>query len=168
MELKKSIGMASADAVTLARAMREIKVGEVVTYQQLSQTIARNVTREAQAALHTARGIVQREDRMVFDAVRGVGLKRLNDEEIVDLSDKARDHIRRTSRRTAKKLTCVDYDGMSRDKQVKHNTALSMLGVFMAMATEKSTRRLSEQVQIAGTDLPVAKASIAALGVIGQ
>jgi hypothetical protein len=167
MELSKKASFeASADAKTLASMLKTCPIGDVLTYDQLSRAVGRSVTTDARSALYTARSIVQKEDRMVFDVVRTVGLKRLSNEEIVDLSDKARDHVRRTSKKTAKKLTCVDYDAMNTEKQVKHNTALSMFCVFAELATEKSTKRLSAQVQKTGTDLPAAKASIAALGLV--
>ena len=157
---------ASADAKTIASLLRIAPVGGVVSYDDMTCSIERSVLTDAKGVLNTARYIVQREDKMIFDAVRGVGLKRLADEDIVDLSDKARDHVRRTSKKLAKKLTCVNYDSMSKDKQTKHNTALSMFGVFCELATDKSTNRLQSFVLTAGIELPVAKASIAALGLL--
>ena len=53
---------------------------------------------------------------------------------------------------------------MPKDKQTKHNTALSMLGVIGELSTEKSTQRLSQLIESTGTSLPTAKAAIAALG----
>ena len=155
-----------ADAKTIAHVLRGVKVGETVTYSELSKAIARDVRTDARGCLDSARRIVQREDRMIFDAVRGEGVQRLDDVQIVGLGDRARDHIRRTSRRAAKALTCVDYDGMKREHQIRHNTALSMLGVLGELASDKSTRRLSAQVESAGDVLPAAKASIAAFGSI--
>ena len=153
----------SADSKTLAQRLREVTVGETVPYSVLSAAIARDVCADGRGALQTARRLVLKEYRMVFDAVRGEGLRRLTDVQIVSLSDKARDHIRRTSRKTARALTCVDYDAMPRDVQTKHNTALSMLGVIGELATEKSQARLASMVEEAGTELPYAKAAIAAL-----
>lgn len=154
----------SADAKTLASVLREVTVGDTVTYKRLSQSIARDVQTDARGALQTARRLVMNEDRIVFDAVRGEGLVRLKDEQIVSLSDRARDHIRRTSRKTAKALVCVDYDALSPDMQVKHNTGLSMLGVIAELSTSKSVAKLESKVKEAGAELPLAKAAIAALG----
>lgn len=168
MELnpKKPIFAASADAKTIAHVLRTIEVGGIISYEDLSRAIARNVCLTGRPAMDTARGIVQREDRMIFDAIRGVGLKRLADNEIIDLGDKARDHVRRASRKVVKKLVCVDYDQLTNEKQTKHNTALSMFGVLCELATEKSTKRLTSSVENAKAELPIAKASIAALGLV--
>lgn len=161
---KKPDFAVSIDAKTIAHVLRAVPVGSVIAYTELSRAIARDVCASGRGAMNTARALVQREDRMVFDTVHKKGLKRLADEEIVGLGDRARDHVRRASRKIIKKLTCVDYDTLSKEKQTKHNTSLSMFGVFCELATDKSTKRLSACVEAAQVELPVAKASIAALG----
>jgi len=154
----------SADARTLASVLRDASPGDTVTYERLSASIGRDVQEDARGALQTARRLVLNEHRIVFDAVRGEGLMRLKDKQIVGLSDKARDHIRRTSRKTAKALVCVDYDALSPEDQVKHNTGLSMLGVIAELSTSRSVAKLESKVKEAGKELPLAKAAIAALG----
>jgi hypothetical protein len=156
----------SSDSKALAKMLIASGPGEVVLYEDLDKAIGRDVREAASGALHTARHIAQREHRMVFDAVRGVGLKRLADSEIVDLADKARDHARRHASRTAKKLTCVDYDALSKDKQTKHNAALSMFSVMAELSTDKAQKRLESKVKDADAQLPNAKAAIEALGAV--
>ena len=155
---------ASGDAKILVHVLREVEVGDVVSYSKLTAAIARDVQNDARSVLETARQIVQREDKMIFDAVRGIGLKRLTDDEIVGLSDRTREHVRRSARRVVKKMVCVDYVNLTPEKQVQHNTALSMFGLFAEIATDKSTLRLNEAVKEARSDLPIIKASMAALG----
>lgn len=157
----------STDAKTLASILRAAEVGDVIQYAELTHAIGRDVQGAARSVLETARAIVQREHRMVFDCSRNEGLRRLSDSEIVDLSDGAMDKIRRTAKRTAKKLVCVDYDAMPREKQVKHNAALSMLGVMSELSKDSSVKRLAEETRKSGDQLPVAKATIAALGIAG-
>jgi hypothetical protein len=156
----------SSDSKALAVALAKVPVGETASYSSLTAAVGRDVQTTCRGALETARYIVQREDRMVFDVVRGVGLRRLLDGEIVDLSDRARDHARRHARRTVKKLICVDYGNLPRDKQTKHNAALSMFGVFSELASDKSQKRLETKIEQAGEKLPAAKAAMEALGAI--
>lgn len=161
---KKPVFVVSVDAKTLAHVLRQVPVGEVITYATLTKAIARDVCADGRGAMTTARAMVQREDRMIFDTVYKQGLKRLANEEIVGLGDRARDHVRRASRKIIKKLVCADYDALSREKKTQHNTSLSMFGVFCELATDKSTKRLSACVEQAQVELPVVKATIAALG----
>lgn len=156
---------ASADAKTLADLMRSVAVGDMLSYDSMSDAIGRDVTAE-RSVIYTARSIVQREDRIVFDTICKQGLKRLADDEIVSLGDRARSRVRKIAKRTTQSIACVNYDEMSRESQVKHNTALSMFGVMLELATNKSFVKLEKHVATAGTELPVGKASIAALGLI--
>lgn len=156
----------SADSKTLASVLREVGKDDTISYEALSRAIGRNVRSECAGALHSARLLVQREDRMVFDSVRGVGLMRLADSAIVDLADKARDKVRKHAKRTAKKLVCVDFDALPNDKKIKHNAALSMFGVMSEIATDKSMKRLVSQPGISTHQLPAAKAAMAALAAI--
>ncbi len=155
----------SADSAALVKVLELVDVGATVTYAELSQTIGRDVT-SFRGPLETARLVVQREKRMVFDAVRGEGLRRLADDEIVDLSDKARDHARRHARKTAKKLVCVDYQSLNKQKQTKHNAALSMFGALAELTTSGSQKRLEAKVEAAGTQLASARSAMDALGAV--
>lgn len=165
MQDQKPSFVASSDAKTLADLMRAVRVGDLLSYEDMNDAIGRDVT-EDRNVIYTARHIVQREDRIVFDSVHKCGLKRLADTEIVSLGDRARSRVRKIARRTAQTIVCVNYDTMPREAQVKHNTALSMLGVMQELATDKSFAKLKKHVSTAGTELPVGKASIAALGLI--
>lgn len=149
---------------TLAHVLRQAKIGDVVSYQALTESIGVNVQSAGRSILASARKLVQREDKMVFDVDRNIGLKRLDDPSIISLSDKHRDHIRRTARKTVKAIACVDYQTLTRENQVRHNTALSMAAFFMQAATDTSAKRLSAKIESVGTELPAAKAAIAALG----
>lgn len=163
--MDKSKFVASADAKVLSDLMRTMAVGSTLTYEAMSEALNRDVTAD-RGLIYTARGIVQREDRMVFDSVHKKGIKRLADTEIVSLGDRARFRVRRIARRAAQTIVCVNYDTMPREAQVKHNTALSMLAVMQDLVTDKSFSKLQKHVETAGAELPVGKASIAALGLI--
>ena len=156
----------SADSKTLASVLREVAKKDTISYAALSRAIGRDVRTECAGALRSARMLVQRENRMVFDSVRGVGLMRLADSAIVDLADKARDKVRKHARRTAKKLVCVDFDDLPNDKKIKHNAALSMFGVLSEISTDKSMKRLLSHPGINASQLPAAKAAMAALAAI--
>lgn len=56
-------------------------------------------------------------------------------------------------------------ESWTKEQQVKHNTALSMLGVIGELSTDKSVKRLTGVIEQTGSELPVVKASIAALGI---
>lgn len=150
---------------TLAHMLRQVEVGAVILYEVLSAAIGSDVRTVAKHNLKSARRIVQREKQFVFAAERGEGLKRLDDVGIVALGDKARDHITRTSRSTRNKLHCVDYDGLPRQEQTRHNTHLAMFGIFTTIASSKSQRKLEAHIEETKKQIEdVFKATLIAFG----
>lgn len=154
----------SADAAAIARSFEALQVGETLTYAAISTLVGRDA-RSIRGAIATALQTVQRDKRMVLGTVRKVGYIRLNDGEIIDTYDQTRARIRRQSARAVKRLVCVDYDALPKDKQVKHNAALSMLGVIAELSSVGSARKIENSIAESGTSLPAAKAAIAALGI---
>ncbi len=155
----------SSETKAIADILRLVNVGTVIDYARLTRSIGRDVQSAARSALTSARHVVMREERMVFDVVRGIGLKRLNDVEIVDSGDKDRASIHRRARKAARKVTCVEYDSLPKEKQVKHNATLAVLGVMAELSTAKGLARVEGQVVESGSkEVPHVKAAIAALG----
>jgi hypothetical protein len=132
----------SVDGQRLAMAMREVPVDGVISYADLSALISRNVQREGRSALMSARRQLQRDERMIFDAVKNVGIKRLTDSLVVSTSQSALRHINRTSRKGMGRLVCVDYQNLTREEMVRHNTSLSLLSVFYEVTKVKSVRQI--------------------------
>lgn len=152
-----------SDTAALIRFLSEIPVGDLVTYERLTTEIGRDIHRFWHV-LESARKRLVIDKGIVFDVVLMVGIRRLNDDEIVDLSDRARAKTRRHARRVARKLICVDYDNLSREKQTKHNASLSLFAAMTELVSSGGQKRLEAKVEQQGTQLPAAKAAIAALG----
>lgn len=154
----------SADAHSISKHLQSTQIGQTVTYEELSKIIGRDIKKEAKSALYTALKHLQKESRFVFGTIKGEGIKRLDNAEIVSLSDKARNAIRRTARRTVKKIVCADYDKLTNEFKIKHNAAISVFGVMTELTFDKSMRKIEQKITATGESLPVAKAAIEALG----
>ncbi|MEX3859610.1 hypothetical protein AB3X94_37100 [Paraburkholderia sp. BR10923] len=137
----------------LMRVLAQLAVGDEIRYAVLSEKIGRDVQGEARHCLDTARRRLLRDERRVFDVVRDIGLRRLNDCEIVRTADRARAHIRRTARKAARTVLCADYAALDRETQVRHNVALSVLAVTEIMAGEKAAKRIGKEVDRSGHEL---------------
>jgi ribosomal protein L30/L7E len=140
----------SSDSKALARRLEATQIGEIVSYDELTKLIAEDVTKVGRGTLQTARRIVQRDHRIVFDVVRGVGLKRLNSVEIVDQSDQTRERIRRTASRGARSLTCADYDALPQEKKAKHNISAALLGAISEYASDKKFKSVESRLNSDG------------------
>jgi len=157
-EKKATIQRISVDADILYRRLAETSPGDVVTYDELSAEIGRDVQSEARGLLNTARNKALREDRAVFGVRRGVGLERLGDVGVVETATESRGRIRRMSRRAARRLSCVDdFDNLPQEKKTEHNVAVSMFGAIYVATSKKGTKRLTGAVESANAELSLAK-----------
>lgn len=128
--------------------IKESSVGEVVTYRELSELIDRDVQYEARSCLYTAQKRAMREDRMVFEVVRNVGIKRLDDSGIVGTGAVSIKRMRRAAHTGIKKLSCIEnYDSLSDEEKTRHNTDMSILGAFKMIAKPSNIKRVESKVR---------------------
>ena len=122
----------------------------MVSYEELTALVGRDIRNGAYSNLGTARRFVQREHQIVFDVVPNVGLRRMTDEEIVGSADRDLRHMSKTTRKTAHRLTCVKFAELPREQQVEHNAKLSVLGVMGMMARPASVQTVQKAIASQG------------------
>lgn len=155
-ETKRPIGLLSIDTKAVYDRLTKAKMGETVSYDELSQLIGRDIRNGAYWCLQSARrkALI---DGLVFGSVSKVGIKRLNDTEIVDTGHDAVTRIHRLSTRSARKVALAEYSTLSPESKVKFNTHVSILGVMAHMTRSKQVAKLTESVTKAQASLPLAK-----------
>lgn len=153
----RTIGEASLEAQLLYDRLSKALPGEEITYHELSGIAARNVQTIASSALQTARKRCENINHIVFSVIRGIGLKRLTNEEIPQTAQSKIDHIRRTAKRAAKRLACVDYTELSRQSQITHNINLSLLGVLAEVSKPSGGKILEHHIKNGQQPLPIGK-----------
>lgn len=157
---KKAIAEISVDARLLHQRLKEVAVGETITWEELSTVIGRDVTAGSAGygPLSTARKRALNDDGIVFDAVSKVGLKRLTDTEIVNTGQATVDKVRRAARKGAKRLLSVrDFEALPNAMKIKHNAYASLLGAVASIAQENKVHQLEKHVENAKAALPLAK-----------
>lgn len=148
----------SADARLLYQALRAAQPGDILSYAALSQAISRDVM-AATPALRTAMRRALRDDGMVFAPLRGEGLKRLTDAEIVASAPAMQRKLRRAARRNVEVMTKVsDFDALTETQKRAHSANLSIMASVAHLASEKSVARLESAVADRGArELPLAE-----------
>lgn len=126
----KTISEIGIETRMLYDALKDVVVGGTVTYSALSEIAGRDVRGDGYGSLTTARRMCQREHQMVFSAVRGVGLRRLDDGQIVDATDGDILRIRRAAKRGVERLACADYKGLPDEKKPMFNAKAAILGTL--------------------------------------
>ncbi len=135
--------------------MRLIERGDIATYLALEKQMGCSPQKGGRSNVNSARRYLQREHGMVFVAVPNVGYKRLTDTEIVKSSPEALTKSRRASRRAAHRLTCVEYDVLSKGDKVSHQVHLSLFGAIQAISKADAAKKLTVQVTATMRSLPL-------------
>ena len=136
----------SADTKILENVLKEAKVGDTITYANLSKAIGRDVRTHAQGALNTARKTML-ANGMVFGTERTVGLTRLNDVQIVESIESDRLRVQRIGKRSITKLGKVKFESLSNDQKRKHTTMAAQMGAITMFAAKSSTNKIESNVK---------------------
>lgn len=147
---------ASVDSVLVGKALSKLKPGEEISYADLEKQVpGRDLRVKHRYILETGRGLALKDSSVVTGCVNGKGLKRLTNEEIVQIPDSSLSHIRRVSKRASRKVLCSDYEKLSADDKQKFNAGLSVLGAITQFTSQKTLNAVNEKVEKALGRLPV-------------
>ena len=136
----------SYDVQQIVDALATAKVGDTITYEQLATLGADHRTPKGQGKLQSARRILQRDKQIVFATIATVGYQRLPDSEIIKTGQSSVEKIRRESIRGAKRLACVNYEGLTDADKRKHDAAASHLGILAECSRPAVVKKIAAKV----------------------
>lgn len=145
-EQKKGIQAKSADTLIIENRLRETKPGDIVTYDELSKLLGRDVRAFCQANVRTARHTLEAES-IFFDCVRSEGLKRLTSNEAAFASDSHRERISSAARRGLRHLRYVPFDELEDEAKRKHLTMSAQFGAIQLFGSSKATKKIESAVK---------------------
>lgn len=145
----------SADARFLYQELRAAKVGDVVSYEMLTNAIGKSVV-GGMSALRTAIKSALRDDGTVFACIKKVGVKRLNDSDIVSLGESETAGTRRRVKRTVRKLTSIgDFSALTPATQLRHTALVSINAMIADTTREPSIKKVADASQGRASELPI-------------
>lgn len=163
MTTERPIFRQSLETQNVVKLLSDDNHDDLFTYDEISKAIGSDVAGHP-GCLVTARRTVQREKQVVFETVRGVGIKRCSDADIVNGRAKDIAGIRGIARRGMKKIACVkNYDALPGDVKQRHNVYASGLALLHHATTNSAQAKIEQKVVQSKLKLPVAEA-IAAIG----
>ena len=139
----RTIGRASVESQELFKFLETTAPSQVITYVELSNAAKINV-QTTPNVLATARRMMQREHKTAFGTVRGVGIKRLTDEEIPDEASDTVKRAQNVAKKGKKLLGCANYESLSPEAKIRHTPTSTVLS-FMEQAGRRKTINLAEQ-----------------------
>lgn len=139
----------SEDSKILAGVLRECQSGQTVEYSTLSKAIGVQDVRSpaTRGFLTTARNMVQRENRIVFASVRGVGLKRLDDADKVVVTGEHNKRARRAVNRGLRVAETIDETKLDNEQRKSLYTQTAMAGAVKMFTGSKAQKTIGNSQQ---------------------
>lgn len=135
----------SNDTLIVERRLRETKPGDLVTYEELSTLLGRDVREFCLGCVSTARNSLQAES-IFFDTVANEGYMRLDNEQACKVAVHYVAGIKRKARRGMRHLSHVKYDQLSPEAQREHLTMSTQLGAVELFASGKAAKKIEGAV----------------------
>lgn len=155
---KPTIRELAYDTRLLYDQLKGLPFGEVLPYEAMTKLLGRDIRDEAHGNLQSARRMLLNHDGIVIGTVRKVGVKKLNDQEIVITGEDASKHVRRSARRALRRLAAVrDYEALPAESKISHNTFASALAAVVALAKPAGLKRIETEVRRTAAQLPLAR-----------
>lgn len=124
--------------------LREIPVGEVASYADLS-TVAGEDVRGVWHLVRSAREALLKEG-MVFDVVPNTGLRRADDVGKVNAGQTYADKGARAARRALRLLRTADFDALPPDARVRYTTTELRAGMMHQFGNERTARKVEAAI----------------------
>jgi len=144
----KGISEAHPDTVMLTDRLLGLAMGEEITYEEMRKFLKHNEWDSVSASrLQSARRRAQSMGDVVTDCIRGVGIRRLNNEGIVKVSRGKFASIGRKARRVGKALACTEYDKLTDAEKVSWNMSMSLTSALVLATKEAKLKQLEAGVR---------------------
>jgi hypothetical protein len=154
---QRGIFETSIDTQLVIDHLKEKVIGDIVSWEEVEAILGR-VRPSICSNVRSARNFLEREEHIFFESIKGVGFKRIADEDVVGIvKTSGVKRVRSLISRQARRLKNIsDFDGMSNEKKVEHNTTLSVLGAMILFSRNHSVAKVTAVVEEERAKLSVA------------
>jgi len=149
----------SFEVLELIKNLSILKQGESIKYSTLTEIIMGDCSPGGvkYPYLLSARRILTNENKMLFRAVPNEGLERLDDPGIVNRSDKKLAAATRAAEKEMRILTFVDFEKLSPEHQLTHNTNMSVFNVLKTVGATDKVKKIRNEIGNLGNRLEIAE-----------
>lgn len=125
------------------------QVGELITYEELSEVIDFDVTQnKGRGYLNTARNRLLKDSGIVIGTIRKEGVKIMSDEEIAKTVGKRYlKALRSKGRKAYHQNTSVDYTDLSPEAKIDHQCTMTILALMQHVTKRKSINKIENKIK---------------------
>ena len=143
--MAKGIQEKSADTIIVENRLRNTQPGDLVTYNELSTLLGRDVREFCIGYVQTARKTLIGES-VFFDTVKSEGYLRLDVEQSCKVVSSYITRAKKTAGRGLRHLAHVEFAKLSDDGKRHHLTSSAQLGAMKLFSSGKAAKRIGTQV----------------------
>lgn len=139
----------SIETQELMRVLGEMLPGDKITYQELSKVSMGDCSPrgDKNSFLHSARRILAKEKGMEFDSIPNVGIYCMTDRDKVKKSGRVLPSMARRAKRCMASLISVEYEKLTEDEKIRHNTTMSIMNVVKTVGSADKVEKVKKLVQ---------------------
>ena len=147
----RPIFLASEETKKVIAKLESTTIGQIIPWNELSAAVGGDV-QKARACIVTARKNLLNDKQMVFAAVRGVGLKRIANADVVRNEGMVSSRIRCQVKRSMKRLSTVDPASLEGSDKTDYAVTSATLGAI-SLCTSKKFEGVANQLAISNGNL---------------
>lgn len=149
----------SIETSELIKRLSVLNQGDVIKYDDLATTAMGDCSPGGikYYYLLSARKVLLSHHNMLFRAVPNEGLERLIDSQIVSRSVKKLSNITRRAKNEMRILTFCDFDKLTSEQRLTHNTNMSVLNVMKTVGQADKVNKIKMQIGNMGSRLEIAE-----------
>lgn len=135
--------------------LRRLAMGEIASWDELSALIDMDASADGNGFVQTAKKMCRRDDGYCFMTVRGLGVKRLTDEEIAkEKMPQHRRGLRSRSREIVADAMVADTSNMSEEAQRELTVHVALAGRLLLESNLKSLEKEKAKAQLNAPPTP--------------
>ena len=139
---------ASPDRRALEEFLSKAKIGEQVSYSDLSEFLGRNIREPKNRALLYGALKAIKKIGVVFGTVRGFGIKRLEDSEISKLGQSRINQMHRTAKKARVEIQCInDFDSLTPEQKSQHQLTQQQILALELASSRQATKKIDERLK---------------------
>lgn len=151
---KRTIQEVGIDAKILQERLQKANIGQVISYDELSEIVNKDVRKEGYSAFLSARKACLRE-KIVFGTIAKVGIKRVSDSEIVKGAAAGVRRVRSAIRRESIRLSCANKSKLDNESKITMYTTASLFGALDLMTQGKKISMVEKKCEHIGGEIPI-------------
>ncbi|SCM71564.1 hypothetical protein KL86PLE_100265 [uncultured Pleomorphomonas sp.] len=151
--MPRPIFQSSAETRLITQELAKCAKGEIIPYERICEVVSRPLD-DIRGNIATAMRRVLRDKDFVFSAVRGVGLKRLTDAEIVADGSARTTALHKSAARAVERQSKADFDSLTNEQKIRFSAEMSVNSAIAMMTRESSIKKVEAKVPPAARELP--------------